>query len=58
MFLVDQGVELNQVNEKSWTPLTIAQGIFYANLGRRWPEMEAVLLDHGAIAPTSPESPR
>ena len=58
LFLADQGAALNPANKKGWTPLTIAQGIFYANLGRRWPEMEAVLLDLGATSPTAPEPPR
>ncbi len=38
---------LNPINKKGWTPLTIAQGIFW----RRWPEMEAVLVDLGATSP-------
>jgi len=45
-------------NEQGWTPLTIAQGIFYANLGRRWPEMEAVLLERGATSPVGLDAPR
>lgn len=40
VFLLDQGVDLNQVNECGWTPLTIAQGVFYGNLGRRFPDLE------------------
>ena len=58
LFLLDQGAALNPVNEQGWTPLTIAQGIFYANLGRRWPDMEAVLLELGATSPTPPAPPR
>jgi len=57
-FLLEKGAALNPVNAQGWTPLTISQGIFYANLGRRWPEMEAVLLELGATSPTVPESPR
>ena len=52
LFLVDQGAALNPVNDRGWTPLTIAQGIFYANLGRRWPDMEALLLELGATSPS------
>tara|TARA_B100000749_G_C18132266_1_gene344376 strand:- start:235 stop:411 length:177 start_codon:yes stop_codon:yes gene_type:complete len=55
MFLVEQGDELNLVNKRGWTPLTIAQGIFHSNLGRRWPEMETLLLELGATSPTSPD---
>ena len=58
LFLLEQGAALNPVNERGWTPLTIAQGIFYANLGRRWPDMEALLLGRGATSPTAPEPPR
>ena len=57
LFLVDQGAALSPINEQGWTPLTIAQGIFYANLGRRWPDMEAVLLELGATSPSTPEAP-
>ena len=58
LYLLEHGAALDPVNERGWTPLTIAQGIFYANLGRRWPDMEALLLDRGATSPTTPEPPR
>ena len=58
LYLLEQGAALNPVNERGWTPLTIAQGIFYANLGRRWPDMEALLVGLGATSPTVPEPPR
>ena len=58
LYLLEHGAALNPVNERGWTPLTIAQGIFYANLGRRWPDMEALLLGLGATSPTAPEPPR
>ena len=58
LYLLEHGAALNPVNEEGWTPLTIAQGIFYANLGRRWPDMEALLLGLGATSPTAPEPPR
>jgi ankyrin repeat protein len=47
-FLVEQGADLEAVNEKGWTPLTIAEGVFYSNTGKRWPEMETLLLELGA----------
>ena len=47
-FLVDQGADLEAVNEKGWTPLTIAEGVFYSNTGKRFPEMETLLLELGA----------
>ena len=47
-FLVEQGADLEAVNKKGWTPLTIAEGVFYSNTGKRWPEMETLLLELGA----------
>ena len=58
LYLLEHGAALDPVNVRGWTPLTIAQGVFYANLGRRWPEMEALLLELGATSPTAPEPPR
>ena len=58
LYLLEHGAALNPVNARGWTPLTIAQGIFYANLGRRWPDMEALLRGLGATSPTAPEPPR
>ena len=58
MYLLEHGAALDPVNERGWTPLTIAQGVFYANLGRRWPDMEALLLGLGATSPSAPEPPR
>ncbi len=47
-FLLDLGAELEAENEKGWTPLTIAKGVFYSNTGKRWPEMERLLIELGA----------
>jgi ankyrin repeat protein len=47
-FLLGQGADLEAVNEKGWTPLTIAEGVFYSNTGKRFPEMETLLLEMGA----------
>ena len=47
-FLLDQGAELDALNEKGWTPLRIARGVFYSNTGKRWPEIETLLLELGA----------
>ena len=47
-FLVAQGADLEAANKKGWTPLTIAEGVFYSNTGKRWPEMEKLLLELGA----------
>ena len=55
LYLIEQGAPVNAVNSKGWTPLTIAQGVFYANLGRRWPEMQKVLLKFGATSDAPPD---
>ena len=57
LFLLEQGAERGHVNECGWTPLTIAQGVFYGNLGRRFPELEVALLELGATSPLAPGAP-
>ena len=47
-FLLDHGADLEAANEKGWTPYRIAKGVFYSNTGKRWPEMEKLLLELGA----------
>ena len=47
-FLVERGADLEAENEQGWTPLTIAKGVFYSNTGKRWPEMERLLVELGA----------
>ena len=47
-FLLDQGSDIDAVNNEGWTPLRMAKGIFYSNTGKRFPEMEALLLELGA----------
>ncbi len=47
-FLLDRGADIDAVNEKGWTPLRIARGVFYSNTGKRWPEMDTLLLELGA----------
>ena len=47
-YLLDRGADIEAVNEKGWTPLRIARGVFYSNTGKRWPEMETLLLALGA----------
>jgi len=47
-FLLANGAEIDAVNAKGWTPLRMAKGIFYSNTGKRFPEMETLLLELGA----------
>ena len=58
LYLLDQGAALNPINERGWTPLTIAQGVFYGNLGRRFPDVEVLLIGRGATSPVSPKPPK
>ena len=47
-FLLGEGADIDAINEKGWTPLRIARGVFYSNTGKRWPEMEVLLHSLGA----------
>lgn len=47
-FLLERGADLEAVNGKGWTPLRIAEGVFYSNTGKRWPAMERLLTELGA----------
>ena len=47
-FLLAEGADIDAINEKGWTPLRIARGVFYSNTGKRWPEMEVLLHSLGA----------
>ena len=47
-FLLERGADLEAVNGKGWTPLRIAEGVFYSNTGKRWPAMERLLIELGA----------
>ena len=47
-FLVEQGADLEAVNGKGWTPLIMAEGVFYSNTGKRWPAIETLLLELGS----------
>ena len=51
--LLDQGADIEATNEKGWTPYRIAKGVFYSNTGKRWPEMETLLLALGADPSTA-----
>jgi ankyrin repeat protein len=52
-FLLDRGADIEATNEKGWTPYRIAKGVFYSNTGKRWPEMESLLLELGADPTTA-----
>jgi ankyrin repeat protein len=52
-FLLDRGADIEATNEKDWTPFRIAKGVFYSNTGKRWPEMESLLLELGADPTTA-----
>ena len=47
-FLVEKGANIDAVNEKGWSPLSIAQGVFYPNTYNRHPELVELLAELGA----------
>ena len=47
-FLHEKGADLNAVNDTGWTPLSIAQGVFYPNTFNRHPHVVTLLESLGA----------
>ena len=47
-FLVDKGANIDAVNGKGWSPLSVAQGVFYPNTFNRHPELVTLLTELGA----------
>ena len=51
-FLHEKGARLDAVNDTGWTPLSIAEGVFYPNTFNRHPDIVTLLLSLGA-SPTA-----
>ena len=47
-FLVNNGADIDAVNGKGWSALSIAQGVFYPNTFNRHPHLVALLTELGA----------
>lgn len=47
-FLVEKGADIDAVNGKGWSPLSVAEGVFYPNTFNRHPELVTLLMDLGA----------
>ena len=56
-FLVDQGADLNAKNEVGWTPLAIAEGVYFGASDSRSDKMAALFRTLGA-EPTPPDVER
>ena len=47
-FLVEKGANIDAVNNKGWSALSVAQGVFYPNTFNRHPELVTLLAELGA----------
>ena len=50
-FLIDKGADPDVANKVGWTPLTIAEGVWYPNTYKSEPETGALLRQLGAVNP-------
>ena len=57
-FLFDKGAKIDVVNKIGWTPLTIAEGVFYPDVFKTEAQTEALLLKLGAKKIVVPEDVR
>ncbi|OFW19649.1 MAG: hypothetical protein A3H97_18680 [Acidobacteria bacterium RIFCSPLOWO2_02_FULL_65_29] len=44
---LDRGVQVNVINKRGWSPVTLAEGIYTNNSNSRNPDLERLLLEHG-----------
>ncbi len=49
-YLIDHGADVSATNKLGWTPLMVAEGVFFGNAKREFPEAAAILKKYVASA--------
>ena len=52
--LVDQGANVGMKTKLGWTPLMVAEGVFFANAKKEYPQAAAILRKAVAEKPAKP----
>jgi uncharacterized protein len=55
--LIDRGITINVKNERGWSPVTLAEGIYTTDSNSKNPDLEKLLLEHGGL-PSPPDVER
>jgi hypothetical protein len=57
-YLVDHGAKLDIRTKLGWTPLMVAEGVFFANAKKEYPAAAAILRRAGATSQRASASPQ